>query len=152
MANQVTRWDPLGTTLTLRDAMDQLFEDSFVWPRAFFQPDTFRGSLSNLPLNVYETPEEMVVTAVLPGLKNEDVSIQFEDGRLIIDADLPAPKMENVTWHYRELAYGHYHREVTLPVAINTEKIEATLQNGYLTLHLPKAEEVKPKKIQIKSK
>jgi HSP20 family protein len=149
--NQVVRFEPFNSALSLRDAMDRLFEDSVVWPRAFFAPDSYRGTIGTLALNMYETPEEVVVTSVLPGIKSEDVSIQFEDGRLIIDATIPAPKTEEVTWHYRELAYGHYHRELSLPVAINTDKVEATLQDGYLTLHLPKAEEVKPKKIQVKT-
>src|ERR671933_55144 len=152
MANQVTRWQPFNSALSLRDAMDRLFEESFVTPRWFFNWDTSTPSLWTLPINMWETPDEVIVNAALPGLKSEDVNIQFHEGRLIIDANVVAPKFENVTFHYRELPYGQYHREVTLPVPVQTDKVEATLENGYLTLHLPKAEEVKPKKIQIKSK
>ncbi|MGB8647180.1 MAG: Hsp20/alpha crystallin family protein [Anaerolineae bacterium] len=151
MANQVSRWQPTGSTLTLRDAMDRLFEDSVVWPRWFFNPDTLTGVLSNMPLDMYETPDEVVVNMTLPGVKSEDVNIQFNDGRLVVDANIPAPKLENVTWHYREVMYGQYHRELTLPVRINTDKVEATLHDGFLMLHLPKADEIKPKKIQIKA-
>ncbi len=149
--NQVVRFEPFGSALTLRDAMDRLLQDSFVWPRDFFSSDSYRGNIGALALNMYETPDELVVTTVLPGVKSDDVNIQFEDGRLIIDSTIPAPKMENVTWHFRELPYGQYHREITLPVAINTDKVEATLQDGYLTLRLPKADQVKPKKIQVKT-
>jgi len=150
MANEVTRWDPFREALSLRDAMDRLFEESFVAPRWMYTPDTF-NRVNALPINMYETPDEVVVTAVLPGLKTQDVSLQFQNGRLVIDAQIPAPQVENATWHYRELGFGQYHREITLPIAVNTDKIEATLENGFLTLHLPKAEEVKPKKIQIQS-
>jgi HSP20 family protein len=88
---------------------------------------------------------------IVPGVKSDDVNLQFQDGRLIIDVTIPAPKLENVIWHCRELGHGQYHREISLPFAINTDKVEATLANGYLTLRLPKADEVKPKKIQIKA-
>jgi|SRR5581483_8598808 HSP20 family protein len=150
MANEVIRWDPFREVLSLRDAMDRLFEESFVAPRFFYSPDTYRR-MNALPVNMYETPDEVIVNAVLPGLKTQDVNLEFQDGRLIIDVQIPAPQVENVTWHYRELASGQYHREITLPIAVNTDKIEATLENGLLTLRLPKAEEVKPKKIQIQT-
>ncbi len=151
MADQITRWEPLSSALSLRDAMDRLFEESFVWPRTFVNRDV-ASRYNMLPMDAYETPDEVVVNMVVPGVKTEDVNLQFQDGRLIVDVNIPQPKLENVTWHYRELGYGQYHREITLPFPINTEKVEATLANGYLTLHLPKAEEVKPKKIQIKAK
>ncbi len=153
MANQVTRWNQQqrGSALTLRDAMDRLFEDSVVWPRWFLNPDTLTGVLSNMPLDMYETPDDVVVNLALPGAKSDDVNIQFNDGRLIIDANIPAPTLENVTWYYHEVMYGQYHREVSLPVRVNTDKVEATLHDGFLTLRLPKADEVKPKKIQIKT-
>ncbi len=149
MANQLSDWTPLGSALTLRDAMDRLFQESFVWPRAINRDVS--GRLNTLPMDVYETPEEVVVKMIAPGVKSEDVDLQFQDGRVMIDLEIPEPKMENVTWHYRELGCGQYHREVSLPFPINTDKVEATLESGYLTLHLPKADEVKPKKIQIKA-
>jgi HSP20 family protein len=111
-----------------------------------------QAGYNSLPMDVYETPEEVVVNMIVPGVKTEDVNLQFNDGRVIVDVNIPAPKLENVTWHYRELGYGQYHREISLPFPINNDKVEAVLQNGYLTLHLPKAEEIKPKKIQIKTK
>ncbi len=152
MANEVTRWQRQGNSaLSLRDAMDRLFEDSFVWPRWFMNPETLAGALGNMPLDVYETPDELVVKMALPGARTEDVNIQFNDGRLIVDANIPAPKLENVTWHYRELMYGQYHREISLPMRVNADKVDATLHDGLLVLHIPKADEVKPKKIQIKA-
>ncbi len=151
MANQVSRYQPRSSALSLRDAMDRLFEDSFVWPRWAFSSETVGSLLTTLPLDMYETPDEVVVHAVLPGVDSNNVDIQFQEGRLIIDSTIPAPKVENVTWYYRELPNGQYHRELTLPAMVQTDKVDATLQNGILTLKLPKAEEVKPKKIQIKA-
>ncbi len=150
MANQIIRWDPFEA-LTLRDAMDRLFEESFNSPRLFLNRDTTRV-LGALPLDLYETTDEIVVRAQVSGVKNEDLNIQFHDGRLIVDAKAPEIKVENATYHYRELWSGQYHREISLPVPVNTDKIEATVENGILTLRIPKAEELKPKKIQVKAK
>lgn len=151
MANQIIRWDPFSEAVTLRDAMDRLFEESFISPRLFTSRDT-TGVLGALPLDLYETTDDIVVRAPVPGIKNENLNIQLHDGRLIIDAQVPENKVENATYHYRELWSGQYHRELSLPVPVNTDKIEATLENGVLTLRIPKAEEIKPKKIQIKAK
>lgn len=150
MANQVTRWEPFSSALTLRDAMDRLFEDSFIFPRALNRDVVNR--FNTLPMDVYETPEEVVVKMIAPGVKTEEINLQFHDGRVLIDLEVPELKLENVTWHYRELGSGQYHREISLPFPVNTDKVEATLQDGYLTLHLPKADAIKPKKIQIKAK
>src|SRR5512142_3082225 len=108
MAGEVMRWDPFREALSLRDAMDRLFEDSFVRPHV--SRDTAHGVAGILPLDMYETPDEVIVDAAVPGVKNEDLNVQFADGRLIIEANLPAPKVENATVHYRELTYGQYYR------------------------------------------
>lgn len=151
MTNQLTRWEPFDSGLRLREAMDRLFEDAFVWPSRFFR-DTITSAYGTLPIDMYETNDEIIVNAILPGVKSENVNVQFQDGRLIIDVNIPAPKAEKATYHYREIGYGQVHREVMLPAPVKMDKVEAVLENGYLTLHLPKTEEVKPKKIQIKAK
>ncbi len=149
MAGEVIRWDPFREALSLRDAMDRLFEDSFVRPHV--TRDTARGAVSILPIDMYETADEVIVDAVVLGVKNEDLKVQFADGRLIIEANLPAPKVENATVHYREMTYGQYYREIGLPMDVQADKVEATLHDGILTLRIPKAEEIKPKKIQVKT-
>ncbi len=152
MATQVIRWDPFTGVVTLRDAMDRLFEESFISPRMFTSRDTTGNAQSALPLDMYETEDEIIVRALVPGIKNENLNIQFHDGRLVLDAQMPETKVENAVYHYRELWAGQYHREIALPVPVNTDKIEAVLENGVLTLRVPKAEEIKPKKIQVKVK
>lgn len=149
MANQLTRFEALRSGLSLRDAMDRLLTESFVWPRGFFT-ETFTGAAGQLPIDLYETANEVIVHAVLPGIKTENVTIQFQNGRLSIDCNIPEPKWGDVTFYYRELPYGHMHREVTLPVPVKTEKAEAVVESGYLTLRLPKTEEMTSKKIPIK--
>ena len=150
MARDMTRWDPFREAFALRDAMDHLFENSVVWPRGSLSRDT-TNALDALPLDMYETPDELVLQTVVPGVKSEDLNIEFNDGRLVMDANIPAPKIEKATYHYRELGYGRFHREIDLPMPVETDKVDATLTNGLLVLRIPKAEEIKPKKIQIKA-
>lgn len=151
MADSIARWEPFATTLSLRDAMDRLFEDSVVAPRALGNR-AVTGRANSLPIDAYETPDEVVVNMIAPGIKSEDVDLQFQDGRLIIDVAMPEPKLENVIWHYREIGYGQVNRELALPYPINLDKVEAELKNGYLTLRLPKADTAKPKKIHIQNR
>lgn len=148
--NTLTRWDPFREMMTLRDAMDRLFEESFIWPSSSYNRDV-RG-YSSLPIDLYETKDELIVHAFLPGLKVENVNLQLHNGNLTIDANMPEREINDATIHYRELTYGNLHREIALPVAVDENKVDAVMENGYLTLRLPKAEEFKPKQIQIKAK
>jgi len=85
MAQFITRWDPFREAVTLREAMDRLFEDSFVPSRQqVTQERTFR-----LPLDAYVTPEEIVIVANVPGLKPEDVEITLEGDTLTIKGERP---------------------------------------------------------------
>ncbi len=136
--------------LSLRDAMDRLFEDSFVWPRLLSREGAGFGGVAGMEM--YETPDDVVVRMAVPGVKSDQVNIEFRDGHVVIDANAPEPKSENVTFHFRGIPHGQFHREVALPVEVETEKIEAVMEDGILTLTMPKAEELKPKKIQVKAK
>ncbi len=136
--------------LTLRDAMNRLFQDSFVWPSGFFSNDAF-GMLNSMPMDMYETDNDVVVKTVLPGVKPENANIQVQNNELVIDADIPEQTMEDARFHYREMVSGHYHREIPLPENVDTNKVEATMENGLLTVCMPKSELSKPKKIQVKA-
>ncbi len=135
--------------LSLREAMDRLFQDSFVWPRGFMGGDMI-STFGAQPLDMYETQDDLVVKTALPGMKPEDVNVQVQGDQLIIDANRSEEEQQNVTYHYRGMVSGEYHRQITLPMAVDTNRVEATFDNGVLTVCLPKSEEVKPKKIQIK--
>jgi len=139
--------DPLREAMSLRDAMDRLFEESVV-RRPSERP---RTRVLRLPLDVYSTPEEIVITASLPGLTAEEVDITIEGDTLTIRGDL-RPPLENVDYLMQERAHGSFARTLTLNVPINTNEAEATFENGVLTLTLPKAEETKPKSIKVKKK
>jgi HSP20 family protein len=142
--------NPWRNMRTLREAMDELLEESFVRPgqRQIGQRQEQR---LRLPLDVYTTPEEIVIVASLPGLTPDEVDIAIDGDRLTIRGEL-RPPLENVDYLFQERAYGPFSRALTLNVPVNTEQAEAMFENGVLTLTLPKAEESKPKTIEVKRK
>jgi HSP20 family protein len=104
-----------------------------------------------LPLDAYATDEAFVLTAYLPGVKAEDLEIQFEGEELTVRGKFqPAP--EEVTFLKRELFHGAFERRLAFNVPVNADAIEATCENGVLTLRVPKAEAVKPKQIKVQAK
>ena len=145
----IERWHPLTDLMSLRQAMDRLFEDSFVRPSRFLT----LGETAEPALEVYQTPDEVVVKAALPGLKPEDVSIDISGETLTIQGESKAEQeIKREDYLYQERRYGTFSRKVVLPSGLEPDKAEATMEDGVLTLTIPKAEEVKPKAIQIKAK
>jgi HSP20 family protein len=142
--------NPWREMTTLREAMDELLEESFVRPgqRRIRQ---WQERRLRLPLDVFTTPEEIVIVASLPGLTPDEVNIVINGDRLTIRGEL-RPPLENVDYLFQERAYGPFSRTLTLNVPVNTEQAEAAFENGVLTLTLPKAEESKRKTIEVKRK
>ena len=146
----IERWQPFSELMSLRQAMDRLFEDSFVRPS---RGVAALGELAAPALDVYQTPTEIVVKAALPGLKPEDVSIDITGETLTIKGESKAEQeIKKVDYLSQERRYGAYSRRVVLPRGLKMEKAEATMEDGILTLTIPKVEEVKPKKISVKAK
>jgi HSP20 family protein len=148
MAN-ITRFDPFGEMVTLRQAMDRLFEDSFVSPLGL---RAFNGDAAGPALDVHQNADEIVVTAALPGVKPEDVDITITGQTLSIRGELkPDEKVERDQYLYRERRFGTFNRQLQLPVRVQGDGATATFENGLLRLTIPKAEEVKPRQIQVKA-
>jgi HSP20 family protein len=143
----VRRTSPLGELVSLRQAMDRLFEDSFVRPRTWglSATDNF-----GLPLDVTSGTDELVIEAALPGVKPEDVEITVEDGTLSIRADSQGERSsgEGETLVH-EIRRGSVSRVIALPTGLEPDKASATFDNGMLTLRIPRAEAVKPRQIHI---
>jgi HSP20 family protein len=141
-------FSPLRDFMSLRDNMDRLFEDRWVSPGSWL---TWSSSGTNyLPIDVYETADDIVIRAVVSGVAPEDIDIQFQGGVLTLrakaqDADLP----DGATWLVHEVIPGEYIRQVTLPRAINADDARTSFENGVLTLTLPKSEDEKPKQIKV---
>ena len=146
----IERWQPFSELMSLRQAMDRLFEDSFVRPS---RGVSALGEVAAPALDVYQTPTEIVVKAALPGLKPEDVNIDITGETLEIKGERKAEQeIKKDDYLYQERRYGAYSRSVVLPSGLKTDKAEATKEDGILTLTIPKVEEVKPKKISVKAK
>jgi HSP20 family protein len=139
----MTRLAPQRELLTLRDAMNRFFEESL---------DYAGGSrVAQLPIDAYSTENEIVVTATIPGVKPEDVEITIEGDSLTIRGEIPQ-RLDNVRYIFAERFHGPFARTLQLNVPIDQDKVEASFENGILTLVLPKAEEVRPKVIKVQSR
>lgn len=149
MAN-ITRFDPLGEMVSLRSAMDRLFEDSFV------SPLTWRTISANdavtPPIDVHETDDALVVSASLPGMKADDLEMTITGQTLSLRGEFKADdEIKRDQYLYRERRYGSFSRTVQLPVRVQGDQARATFSDGILTLSIPKAEEVKPRQIRIEA-
>lgn len=142
-------FDPFDALTPLREAMNHLFEESFVGPR--FELLTRKS----FPINVYETPDRkyLIVEAAIPGVKPEQIAVQVEGDVLTIHATQTQERLtEKGTYVRREMAQSEMERAIHLPVAVEVEAIEALYEHGVLTLRMPKREVVQPKHIPIKVK
>ena len=148
MATRINYWQPMRDFITLRQAMDQLFEESLVQPR---WDEPRRERVARLPLDAYSTEEEIVILASLSGLKPEDVEITIEGDTLSIKGEIPDPP-ENVDSILRERRHGPFSRTLTFNIPVQADKAEASFKNGLLTLTIPKAEEIKPRTIKVKTR
>jgi len=103
-------------------------------------------------VDIIETPDELLVVADVPGLRPEDVDINFEKGTLEIFGKVPDRQRNETNYLLREYDVGDFYRSFDVSEAINAERINAEYANGVLTLHLPKTEAYKPRKITVKTK
>ena len=149
---ELIRWDPFREMVTWRDAFERLFDDGLTRPfgRWPFAEDGIRP----LALDVYETDDELIIEAPLPGMKPEEVDISITGNILTIKGETKREEEEAVkgTYHCRERYFGAVQRTITLPVEVNADKAKAAFKEGMLKLTMPKVEEAKPKHIAIKTK
>jgi HSP20 family protein len=143
------RWDPARDIMSLRQAMDRLFEDSVVRPSGF----ALEVGTGGIPLDMYTTNNEVIVKAPIPGVKPEEVDISIAENVLTIRAEKREEKeVQEKDYVRKENRYGMISRSIALPVDVKAEQAEATFDNGVLTLKLPKAEVAKPKQIKVQAK
>lgn len=147
--SSLMRWDPGNDMISLRDMMDRLFEDSFVRTRS----GSMLPRAGDLAVDLVETKDDVVVKATLPGVKPEDVELTITGDTLSIRGETKEEKeTKDENYIRRERRYGSFSRSIQLPAGLQTDKAEASFENGVLTLRLPKSEQVKPKSIKVKAK
>ena len=149
--NNLTRWEPVRETMTLRDAMDRLFDDAFTRPFSLMREG---GTAWSSPaIDMYQTDNEVVVKAALPGMKADEVQINVTGDILTLKGELKhEEEKKDRSWHVREHRWGAFERSITLPTGVISDKAKADFENGILTITLPKSEEVKPRTITVKAK
>jgi HSP20 family protein len=145
--SNLTRWEPMREMMTLREAMNHLFDDAFTRPLNM-------SAVSAMPaIDLYQTDDEIVVKAALPGIKPDEVQISVTGDVLTLRGEFKRQEQQKeATWHIREQRSGIFERSVMLPTEVQTDKSKADFENGILTITLPKAEAVKPRTISIKAK
>ena len=149
--SNLTRWEPVREMMTLREAMDRLFDDAFTRPFSLIREGG--ATWSSPAIDMYQTDNELVVKAALPGLKPDEVQINVTGDVLTIKGEVKhEEEKKDKSWHIREQRWGSFERSVRLPTGVISDKAKADFDNGILTISLPKSEEVRPKTITIKAK
>ena len=141
----LTRWDPFQEMLNLRRTVDRLFDN--------VTPDHERAqpAMWGLAVDMVENKDDFILKASVPGINPDDLDISYSDDTLTIKGEIKEEnQVKEDQYHLRERRYGSFIRSITLPNKIKGDAIEASYQNGVVTLRLPKVEEVKPKRIAIK--
>ena len=147
----LTRWEPAREMMTLREAMDHLFDDAFTRPFSLMREG---GSTWSSPaIDMFQTEDEVVVKASLPGVKADEVQINVTGDVLTIRGETKhEEEKKDRSWHIREHRWGAFERSVRLPTGVIPDKADAEFENGILTVTIAKSEEVKPKTISVKVK
>ncbi|HZU35505.1 MAG TPA: Hsp20 family protein [Gemmataceae bacterium] len=145
-----TRWQPYNPLWNqlqqLQSEMNHLFDR---WDRGDGQTSV---TAEYPPLNIWEETDALHVEAELPGIDLKDLEIYVTGERqLTIKGERRPVTIEKGTWHRQERGFGAFARVLTLPIEVNREKVEARLENGILTITLPKRESAKPRKITVKA-
>ena len=144
---EVMAWPPLDRWSSLRDDLNSLFELPF-WSSFARQGQLFGGW--SPALDLYQDTDNVVAVVELPGMKKEDIDISLRDGTLTISGEQKSQTSNGEKAERTERYIGRFRRSVTLPTRVDADKISASYRDGILTVTLPKAEEAKPKQIEVK--
>ena len=148
--SRIVRWDPFREMVSVRNQMDHLVGDLLREPTGL-ESNGDRSHI-RLALDVSEDDHNYSVKASLPGIDPADLDISFSENTLTIQGETEAESVdENAKWHLRERRFGRLMRSITVPAAVNADDISADYEDGVLTLTLPKAEDLKPRRITVRA-
>lgn len=145
----LTRWEPFRDMRRIHDMLDRVMDDSMGGTTQWYE--------GMAPIDVYQDDDEIVVEASLPGVAPEDVDISVTGDTLTLRGTTKLEREDNNggshrRYSVRERRYTSFARSITLPSSVNADKAQAEIENGILTLHIPKAEEAKPRQISVKAR
>jgi HSP20 family protein len=149
MPRQITAWTPLRDLIQMREAMSRLWDENTT---SAGRDESSGKPCFRLPVDAYSTEDAIVVEAAIAGATPDEVDITIDGDSLNIRAEIkPSESDEDRSYLIRERGYGILERSLTLNLPVELDKIEAKFNNGVLTLVIPKAEAVKPRKIAVKA-
>ena len=148
MAN-ITRWNPMREMVAMQNALDHMFDDT--WRSWSGMDESVMGG--NLALDVQEDDNNYTVTTALPGVEVEHINIRLHNDMLTIEGEIPEKEVEKEGKRslLKERYYGRFSRSIRLPQPVNRDTVDASFENGVLTLTLPKSPEAQPKLIPVKA-
>jgi HSP20 family protein len=143
----IIKWDPFRDMVTLRDKMNRLFEDAF---SGRGEDKELTASTWIPSVDIYESENEMVLTAEVPGIDEKDIEIKIEDNTLTLRGERKFQKeTKEENYHRIERSYGSFYRAFTLPTSIDADRIHAEHESGVLKITMPKKHELKPRTVKI---
>jgi HSP20 family protein len=146
----LAQWTPMGNLQSFQEEMNRLFHEFFRggnggdqgWAAGAWTP----------PVDIYETDDALVLTAMLPGVSKDDVSIEVHNNTLLLRGERkPTAAAQDERYYRRECVYGPFQRSFVLPATVDQNQVQATYHDGLLELRLPKVEAAKPRRIAITS-
>ena len=140
----IHRWTPSPEFKNFQVQLNRLFE-----PYVRTDDEDLVSGNWLPPVDVAETQDRIVVRAELPGVNQDQIQIEFENGLLTIRGERNFQKQDGTTWHRVERVYGSFSRTFTLPSTVDAEHITAESKDGVLRVHLPKRAESKPRQIKV---
>ena len=149
----VVKWDPLSCgplreLSAMQDRMNRLFKVAV--GRASAIKEELEEGVWTPPVDIYETAEDLVIKAELPGLSTEDVNVRVDDNVLTLTGERKREAgVGREEYHLTERSYGHFRRSFVLPNNVDREKVQATFKDGVLLIVIPKFKRIRPKKIAI---
>jgi HSP20 family protein len=149
----VVKWDPLSCgpfreLSAMQDRMNRLFKDALGQARAI--KEELEEGVWTPPVDIYETAEDLMIKAELPGLSTEDVSVRVDDNVLTLKGERKREAgVGREEYHLIERSYGHFRRSFVLPDNVDREKVQAKFKDGVLFIAIPKFKRIRPKKIAI---
>ena len=143
----VTRWNPANDFMNLQREVNRIFNG--ISPQAK-RDEEYESAVWSPRADVTENPDAYVLTFDLPGMSRDDVKLSFTENTLKVSGERKEEEdRSSATCHRVERVFGKFYRSFNFPTQVNAENIKANLENGVLSITVPKAEEVKPKEISI---
>jgi HSP20 family protein len=140
--------DPFRELSTIQERMTRLFEEFVGHPRGREEELAAGGWIP--AVDIYETDDDIVVAAEIPGLEKDQIGVEYKEGVLTLRGERKMEReVKEESCHRMERSYGAFHRSFTLPGSVDEERISARVKNGVLEIHLPKKEAAKPKQIKV---